>query len=369
MANNLLKARVIAFYLPQYHPTPLNNKWYGEGFTEWTNVGKAKSLFRGHYQPHVPADLGYYDLRNPEVRHKQAELAKKAGIEGFCYYHYWFGEGHEELDLPFKEVVKSGEPNFPFCLCWANQSWYSKFWNNDANCEAKLIAEQKYDNELWREKHFLSLLDAFKDSRYIKVSGRLLFMIYRPLEYPEVRKFMEHWQSLATQYGLPGFYFVGQATDEDAAVKILNLGFDGVNLSRKDDFLSLPLYSNTINKFMCKIIRAFGGAPYHYKYKDIYSTFIHKEGMEAENNVFPTLIPNWDHSPRSGKKGVVFHEADPIYFREHLKEALSTVQKKDKDVRLIFLKSWNEWGEGNYVEPDLKYGHGYIDALAEELMK
>lgn len=259
MTDYSTKARIIAFYLPQYYPTELNNKWYGEGFTEWTNVGKARKLYRNHYQPRVPADLGYYDLRNAETRQKQADLAKQAGIEGFCYYHYWFGEGHEELDVPFKSVVELGEPDFPFCLCWANQSWYSKFWNNDAKCEARLIAEQRYDNEEWRKKHFQSLLAAFKDHRYIKVDGRLLFMIYRPLEYPDVKIFMNHWQNLAQQYDLPGFYFIGQATKESDALKIKELGFDGVNLSRKDDFLQDFKYKNAIKSIKNKAIRLWGG--------------------------------------------------------------------------------------------------------------
>ncbi|MDE6282630.1 MAG: glycoside hydrolase family 99-like domain-containing protein [Muribaculaceae bacterium] len=367
MQNPKLKARIIAFYLPQYYPTELNNQWYGMGFTEWTNVGKAQKLFRNHYQPHVPADLGYYDLRNPETRKLQAQLAKEAGIEGFCYYHYWFGEGHEELDIPFKEVVKSGEPDFPFCLCWANQSWYSKFWNNDINCAPKLIAEQKYDNEEWRTKHFLSLLSAFQDKRYIKIDNKLLFMIYRPLEYPDVKIFMDHWKELAAQYHLPGFYFVGQATNEKDAELILKLGFDGVNISRKDDFLSTYKYANFFNKYRCKLIRLFGGAPYHYQYKDIVDSFINISGIENNHNVFPTLIHNWDHSPRSGKRAVIFHNAHPEFFRKNIRQALKVIEQKDLEHKIVFLKSWNEWGEGNYIEPDLKYGRGYINVLKEEI--
>jgi lipopolysaccharide biosynthesis protein len=177
------KCRVIAFYLPQYHPTETNNKWYGQGFTEWTNVGKARPLFHGHYQPKVPKDLGYYDLRYPEVKELQAQMAREAGIEGFCYYHYWFGGGRRELEYPFAQVSQSGKPDFPFCLCWANQSWYSKFWNGDSVCAPRLIAEQKYDEEDI-ERHFYELLPAFKDKRYMKVDGKCIFMIYRPLEYP-----------------------------------------------------------------------------------------------------------------------------------------------------------------------------------------
>jgi lipopolysaccharide biosynthesis protein len=158
-----MDSQIIAFYLPQFHPTPHNDLWWGKGFTEWTNVGKAKPLYPGHYQPKVPADLGYYDLRLPEVRQEQAKLAQKAGVTGFCYYHYWFENGFEELDKPFKEVVNSGEPKFPFCLCWANESWYSKFWNKDGTSSKKILAEQKYLGSEDHIKHFYSLLKAFKD--------------------------------------------------------------------------------------------------------------------------------------------------------------------------------------------------------------
>ena len=195
------RPRIIAFYLPQYYPTPINDKWYGEGYTEWTCVRRAKPLFPGHYQPHVPADLGYYDLRDASVREAQAELAREAGIEGFCYYHYWFSKDHQELTIPFDEVLRLKKPDFPFCLCWANQSWYSKFWNKSAKCEPKLVAEQVYDGPEGHEKHFYALLEAFRDPRYIRVEGRTLFMIYRPAEFPAVRAFMAQWQKLAKQNG------------------------------------------------------------------------------------------------------------------------------------------------------------------------
>ena len=173
--------KVIAFYLPQYHPTPHNNEWWGEGFTEWTNVAKAPKLFWGHYQPKVPADLGFYDLRIPEVREKQAELAKYAGVDGFCYYHYWFGNGRVELETPFNEVLKTGKPDFPFCLCWANETWSRKFWNKDGNvAQSTTLAEQTYPGMDDIISHFMNVLPAFKDPRYIKQDGMPVFMIYRP---------------------------------------------------------------------------------------------------------------------------------------------------------------------------------------------
>ena len=151
-----MNPKILALYLPQFHPFPENDEWWGKGFTEWTNVGKAKKLYPGHYQPKVPSEFGYYDLRLPEVREAQVELAKEAGVTGFCYYHYWFEAGFEELERPFNEVVESGKPDFPFCLCWANESWYSKFWNKDGTAQKKLLAEQKYLGHDDEEKHFVT---------------------------------------------------------------------------------------------------------------------------------------------------------------------------------------------------------------------
>ena len=265
--------KIIAFYLPQYYPTAINDANYGKGFTEWTNVGKAKALFRGHYQPKVPADLGYYDLRIPAVREMQAEMAQEAGVYGFCYYHYWFSSSHQELSLPFQEVVDSRKPELPFCLCWANQSWYSKFWNNDVNCEPRLVAEQKYEDEEGNRTHFFSLLKAFKDPRYITIDNKLLFMIYRPLEYPEVERFIAQWQELAKQNGLNGFYFVAQAVADKDIETILRLGFDGVNIVRIGEYLHHFPYSSRLFKAFCKFLRLLGRAPYHFNYKKIMKYF------------------------------------------------------------------------------------------------
>ena len=208
--ENTKKARVIALYLPQYHPVAENDKYWGKGFTEWTNVAKAKPLFKGHYQPRIPADLGFYDLRLPQVRKEQAELAKEAGIEGFCYWHYWFGNGKEVLQMPFDEVVKSGEPDFPFCLGWALHDWTTKTWEKGSSiAKDTMIFKQEFPGEEDDIKHFYRLLDAFKDKRYIKVDGKLLFSILVPRAMPEPKRFMDLWNRLAKENGLPGFHFVG----------------------------------------------------------------------------------------------------------------------------------------------------------------
>lgn len=355
--------KVIAFYLPQYHPTPHNDEWWGKGFTEWTNVAKAKKLYPGHYQPKVPTELGFYDLRLPQVREQQVELAKEAGVTGFCYYHYWFSEGHEELDMPFKKVVESGNPDFPFCLCWANESWYSKFWNKDGSAKQKLLAEQLYPGKDDAVAHFYSLLKAFQDKRYIKVQGKLLFLIYQPLAFPRFKEFKDLWNDLAKQNGLPGFFFVGQTYFDYKIADIIDKGFDAVNHCRRLDNYYQHSESKGVRLLWrgYSFIKKFIKIPFVISYKKAIKRAVSE--VDYRDNVYPTMMPNWDHTPRSGEGGSVLHNATPELFEEHATSVLKTVLKKSDGNRIVFLKSWNEWGEGNYMEPDIRYGKGYINAL------
>ena len=198
----------------------------GEGFTEWTNVGKAKSLFPGHYQPKVPADLGYYDLRLPESREAQAQMAKEYGIEGFCYWHYWFGNGKRLLERPFDEVLKSGKPDFPFCLGWANHSWKAKTWSDDGN--DKLLIEQKFNGIEDYKAHFFTVLPAFKDKRYIQIDNRPLFVVWNPNTFNDISSFISLWNNLAIENGLKGIYFVAYCVIKDDIRKFREIGFDSV---------------------------------------------------------------------------------------------------------------------------------------------
>lgn len=222
-----MKARLLALYLPQFHPIPENDLWWGKGFTEWTNVGKARRYFRNHYQPRVPADLGYYDLRVAETRQAQADMAREYGVEGFVYWHYWFGNGKRLLERPFNEVLASGEPDFPFALAWANESWRG-FAHGITN--RNMLIEQLYGGVEDYTAHFRAVLPAFRDHRYITVDGKPLFMIYKPLADPEVKVFIATWRELAEKNGLPGIYFVGH---ENAPVPnvgaIFSTGVDAVN--------------------------------------------------------------------------------------------------------------------------------------------
>lgn len=349
---------IIAFYLPQYHPTPNNDLWWGKGFTEWTNVAKAKPLFPGHYQPKIPADLGFYDLRLPVIREQQAVLAKEAGISAFCYYHYWFGNGHQELELPINEVVKLGEPDFPFCLCWANDTWSQKMWNKDGSVVGKKdLAIQQYLGHEDNILHFKQLLHIFKDKRYFKIDGRLVFAIYRPLDFKDVNQFINDWNELAKENGLPPFFFIGYSIFPNLELeKVTQLGFDAI--------ISCRLDRNTrrdFGWFIRKSISVLLHTPRRISYKRIYHSFVTE--FEEKDNVFPTLIPNWDHTPRSGTNGDLYTDCRPELFERHAIEVLRHVVKKKPNRQIAFLKSWNEWGEGNYMEPDLRYGKGYIKAL------
>ncbi len=350
-------ARFIAFYLPQYHPTPENDEWWGKGFTEWTNVAKAKPLFWGHHQPNIPADLGFYDLRLPEVREEQASLAREAGIEGFCYWHYWFGGDKRLLERPFKEVVDTGKPDFPFCLGWANHSWYKKLWDPKAPGKDLLLMEQKYLGAEDYKKHFYEMLPAFKDKRYIKVDGKLLFVIF-DCKPTEVQDFMKVWRSLAEENGLGGFYFVAKDASSRNKDFCMKAGFDAIlNDDKFNIHHNLPMWK----KVILYIGRNYLHIPTWFKYKKAIKYMIIDDCIN--DNVIPSIAPNWDHSPRSGRKSIILVKSKPEYFKEIAKRAIQIVSKKPKEKQLVFIASWNEWGEGNYMEPDLQYGKGYIEAL------
>jgi len=357
---------IIAYYLPQYYPFEENNRWWGEGFTEWTNVGRARPLFRGHYQPKIPADLGYYDLRISEVREKQAMLAKEAGITGFCYWHYWFGDGKRLLDMPFKEVLESKKPNFPFCLGWANESWMSKVWNSKDPSQDKILIEQKYTGDEDITNHFFEILPAIKDDRYIKIDNKPIFVVYKPLLIPNARNFIKKWNDLAMQNNLSeGFFFIGHTLNIKEKDLILNAGFDAINIVRIGEH---RFNRNVIKKIPVELfLYKFLNFPLRLKYSFISKYFIQKSDKEL--NVFPTIIPNWDHTPRSGKKGVVFHKSTPELFERHVESALEAIKGKTKNRQILFLKSWNEWGEGNYLEPDLRFGKKYIKMLKKVISK
>lgn len=357
MAN---KPKLIAYYLPQFHPIQENDEWWGKGFTEWTNVGKAKALFPGHQQPKVPSELGYYDLRVPETRELQANLAREYGIEGFCYWHYWFGNGRRLLERPFNEVLVSGKPDFPFCLAWANETWKG-FWHGLKNRQT--LIEQLYPGDVDIKNHFYALLPAFKDHRYIRIEDKPLFVVYRPFDLPNQNRFISIWQELAHSNGLEGIFFVG-ITDIDTEIDtIVELGFDAVNLN------GMNRYKQYHKRFKFAVLSKYYKYMYGCKnigfYEDAMRFFVNENA--SRECVFPTIIPNWDHSPRTKKEGFVLHGSTPDLFEHHLQDVKGAISGKQPEKNIVFIKSWNEWGEGNYMEPDMTWGRQYLEVLKNVL--
>lgn len=354
---------IIAFYLPQFHPFPENDEWWGKGFTEWTNVGKAKPLFKGHNQPRVPTELGYYDLRLPIVREQQAQMARDAGVTAFCYWHYWFGNGKRLIPEVFDEVLNTGKPDFPFCLGWANHSWFAKNWNSDGTITEKILMKQEYPGIEDEKLHFEYLLKAFKDERYVKINGKPLLYIFDssalPIEY------VENFTKWTKEAGFPGLYLVAH-TGPDKKSERLAQGYSAVAYQRLGGIKASALKGIKGRHYIFKMWKKIQGfilhrPPFCFDYGKYYHEFINNE--DYENEVIPTVIPQWDHSPRSGWNGHIFTNATPHLFYKHLKEAFNALKDKPQEYQILFVKSWNEWGEGNMMEPDLTYGRGFIDAL------
>lgn len=356
-----LSARVLAFYLPQFHPVPENDEWWGKGFTEWTNVAKSTPLFRGHYQPHIPADLGFYDLRLPEARIAQAELAKLYGIEAFCYWHYWFN-GRRLLERPFNEVISSGKPNFPFCLAWANESW-SRRWLGE---ETALLMEQTYstDDDL---RHCQWLAQQFADPRYFRVNGRPLFLVYRPKHLPAPLQFTTLLREACIKAGISEPCLVGI----DAHCRQYDCrqaGFD-MTLRFEPQLGTLPCYTRDgfdIPKIARNLLR--GNVNSTLK---IYDYTEARERMNKESlghPYIPSVFVGWDNTPRRGKDGIIITDSSPEIFAAGVKEAVNIVADRPQEERLLFINAWNEWAEGNHLEPDHKYGLGYLEALKRAIV-
>lgn len=365
MNSHNKKANVLAYYLPQYHPIEENNKWWGEGFTEWNNVVKAKKLFRRHEQPKIPGELGFYDLRVPEVRERQAELAKLAGIDAFCYWHYYFGNGKRLLELPIEKIYESKTPNFPFCLAWANHSWYDKTWKSDFKnySKRKLLIKQEHPGDEDADVHFNILLKLFKDDRYYKIKDKNVFVFNEVHNMPNIKRFMKRWRELAEVNQIADFYFIAHTYEKNRLNDLAQLGFDAVNLSlHHEPFSDMNLFHNKIKRFLrSNIFKIPENVRYEKALKKLSSLLF------KEERIFPTLIPNWDHTPRSSYYGRILSNCTPHNFGKHIDDVLELIKDKKKENKILFIKSWNEWGEGNYLEPDEKYGREFLNVLKEKI--
>jgi lipopolysaccharide biosynthesis protein len=353
--------KVLAFHLPQYHPIPENDEWWGPGFTEWHNATKARKLFTGHYQPHLPADLGFYDLRLPEVRQQQSNLAQQFGIDGFCYYHYWFS-GKQLLERPVAEIISSGQPDFPFCLCWANESW-SRRWIGD---DQEVLIKQSYSKQD-DINHANYLATVFADSRYIKIDDRPLFLIYRPSDHPDPQQMLDVFRKKSNAKGLLDPYFV--------AVDAHKVGYD----FRKDGFDAILAFSpqlgvsgpdafqdgRTWPKLMRNISKGIPSASL--------KVFNEETERRKMNEIvrpypfIPSCFVSWDNSARKGKNGIIYADQSPSIFEKYFRMTVKKGLEHPHKHGLVFVNAWNEWAEGNHLEPDLKYGHAYLSACKKVL--
>lgn len=345
--------RVVAFYLPQFHPIPENDKFWGAGFSEWSHVADARPRFRGHEQPKLPGELGFYDLRLAETRAAQAALARDHGVSAFLYWHYWFS-GKRVLERPFSEVLASGEPDFPFCLGWANASWTGVWYGMP---QRTLIEQTFPGNEDFRA-HFNALLPAFRDPRYVRVEGKPLFAVFKPKELPDAKAFCALWRELAERAGLPGLHLVGFGTRRFDPTQ---WGFDA-SIQQTPQFRKKR--SRTIG--WRGRLRAILGRPFVQSYARYVEEAFHEVASPLD---YPVAVSNWDNTPRSGARGVVLHGGTPELFRRHLREALARAGQHRDAHRIVFLKSWNEWAEGNYVEPDRQYGRAYLEVIRDEVAR
>ncbi len=354
----------IALYLPQYHPIPENDKWYGKGFTEWNNVAKAKPLYKGHYEPHIPADLGFYDLRLPEIRRQQAQMAQEYGVSAFCYWTYWFGNGKTLLDMPIWEVYKDNSITLPFCLGWANHTWYKKTWNQDEKKE--VIVEQKYLGQSDYEDFFYRMLPLFRDKRYYRTKdGKLFFIVFSVVDNKDqIKEFIKVWRNLSKKEGIGDFYFVAKDTACRFKERVLPIGFDAVY---DDNVFNIHHNLSLFKKVNLLLKRKIFKIPTVFRYKEAIKYMITEDSKR--DDVIPLIAPNWDHSPRSGANSINLKECEPRYFEELVKKSLEVSKTKSEDRRIVLIKSWNEWGEGNHMEPDQKYGRGYLVALKSAIEK
>lgn len=369
MSKNI---KIITFYLPQYHSIPENDLWWGKDFTDWINVKKSKPRYLGHYQPHIPSELGYYDLSDENIRIKQADLASEYGISAFCYYHYWFN-GKMLLEKPFNEVLKSGKPDFPFCLCWANENW-TRRWDG---LDSEILMKQdyvKYD----AEEHIKWLSDAFKDNRHIKINGKPLFLIYNLSSIPDSKSIIDKWRVLIKKYGFDDIYLcsVQSIHNKLSESETIQSGIDAIvefipssegkvpkKVSGLPRYFTFRLINKLIEIFkLSKFIKKLPVTIIH-DYKKFSVMRMNKSYTEK---TFPCVIPSWDNSARK-RVSASYQNENPELFKKWLIRSFQKVVSYENEEQIIFINAWNEWAEGCHLEPDQKNGRMFLNAVKEAL--
>lgn len=366
--------KIISFYLPQFHPIPENDLWWGKGFTEWVSVVRTRPHFKGHHQPQIPTDLGFYDLRLEETRIAQAEMAAKYGISGFCYYHYWFN-GKMLLERPFNEVLHSGKPDFPFCLCWANENW-TRTWDGLQN---DILMKQDYNADD-RIEHIHWLCKAFKDPRYIKVNNRPLFLIYRTDNISDLKERIHDWRRIVKEHGFDDIYLCSVRSnfdqmDEEA---VIATGFDAIvefqpyykDFPKRSLRVLLKLvFNHYLNKTIIRLNLQSIIPCLHESNILSYGKLADKamKNSHPDNyRKFPCVTPSWDNSPRrtnANRIANIIQNDDPQKLSEWLLNSFKKVENYNDDEKIVFINAWNEWAEGCHLEPDLKNGKRFLEAI------
>lgn len=361
--------KIIAYYLPQFHTFPENDEWWGEGYTDWVGVKKAKPIFDGHYQPRIPLNKNYYDLTDVNILQWQADIARKYGVYGFCYYHYWF-EGKLLMEKPIELMLNHKEIDLPFCICWANHTW-TKAW---ASHNREIIMEQKYGTEEDWKKHFEYFLPFFKDSRYIRIDEKPLLVIYRPNDIPNLEDMLKYWNEISKEHGLSGICYAYQHYDynhkKDKGGDLFSYGIEFQPGKIKDEqlihTLSImwrKLKNIVVNKFSLPQDKS---STMWYSYDDVWKRIL--KSTPIDEKMIPGAFVDFDNTPRYKKMAAVYYEATPEKFYYYLSKQIKhakQVYKKD----MLFIFAWNEWGEGGYLEPDEKYGYGMLEAIRKALIE
>ena len=356
------KIKPIAIYLPQFHPTPENDEWWGKGFTEWTNVTKATPRFEGHYQPHLPADLGFYDLRLEEARLAQEQMAKKYGIYGFCYYHYWFN-GKKMLHEPLERKLKNPKEDFPFMMCWANENW-TRTWDGG---DQEILLKQDYSEEDDLE-HIKALIPYFKDSRYIRVLGKPVFIFYRPQLFPNILKTAKLWREEAIKAGI-GELHLGYTQSFGFTKSPSSLGLDFAvefqpKFERTPSSKQISLQERILRKLHINKL------PHNVNHLiDYYDFAVHQIKNGYSNEVLPCIFPGWDNSARRKSNAFILNESTPEKYGKWLSDIIQNYPWDKSKEKMLFINAWNEWAEGNHLEPCQKWGLSYLEETKDILEK
>lgn len=350
--NGNAKVKLVAFYLPQFHPIPENNEWWGRGFTEWTNVSKAIPQFLGHYQPHLPDELGFYDLRIPEVQYRQIELARKYGIFGFCFYYYWFN-GKRLLEQPLDQFINDSENSFPFSICWANENW-TRRWDGQ---EDEILIDQKHSVE--SDMDFIQdIVPLLRHKNYICINDRPILIVYRANVLPDPAGTAKRWKDYCQSIGMKEPYLIAAQTH--FFNNPTNIGFDAA--------VQFPPHNKTLASINHKLEILNPNYDGHVvDYKDAWP-ILSKLSKNHHYKLFRTVFPGWDNEPRRPGKGYTFAFSTPQEYRKWLEDAMNdTFKENSKEERIVFINAWNEWAEGAHLEPDRRFGYAYLQATLDAL--